>query len=279
MRTTAVALALISAIAIPLLGILAQPPADQAKGRKVALLIGVNEYTNRKLDSLRYAEADVTDLERVLKEAGFEVKVVRGSAGIDAKTTGKEVYFAALDKALKGVGKADTVLLGFSGHGVQSFVKETGPDGKEVQKEVPFFCPADAIPADAATLISLNAVLKVLDEKGGGHNLILVDACRNVVDPNRGSRGGINGSRIDNLPEGTAVFFSCSGRQKARESDKAGGGHGVFFHFVLEGLKGAPGATDAKGRVTWDRLVPYVNSTALGQLAIGGHFDETTSPH
>src|SRR5207249_406086 len=35
-------------------------------------------------------------------------------------------------------------------------------------------------------------------------------------------------------------------------------GHGVFFHFVLEGLRGAAGATDGRGRVTWDRLVPYV---------------------
>ncbi len=256
--TPFVLLVIVLAAAIPLADLLfAQPPA---KGKKVALLIGVNQYANRKLDPLNFAEADVTDLERVLKTAGFEVKTIRGSAGIDpqANRSGKDVYFAALADSLKGVGRSDTVLLGFSGHGVQLFVKEPGPDGKPVDKESPFFCPADGIPSDATTLIGINDVLKVLDERGGGHNLLLVDACRNVVDPNRGSRGGINGSRIDNLPEGTAVFFSCSGRQKARETEKAGGGHGVFFHFVLEGLKGAPGATDGKGRVTWDRLVPYV---------------------
>ncbi len=260
-RTPAVLLVVALAAAVPLADLLfAQPPAAPGKGRKVALLIGVNQYANRKLDPLNFAEADVADLDRVLAAAGFEVKTIRGSAGIDPKAnqSGKDVYFAALAATLKGVTRSDTVLLGFSGHGVQLIVKEPGPDGKPVDKESPYFCPADGIPSDPTTLIGINEVLKVLDERGGGHNLLLVDACRNVVDPLRSARGGINGSRIDNLPEGTAVFFSCSGRQRAMESAKAGGGHGVFFHFVLEGLKGASGATDSKGRVTWDRLVPFV---------------------
>src|SRR2546428_9361763 len=44
---------------------------------------------------------------------------LRGQAGIEpAKNiTGKDAYFAALAELLKGVGKADTVLLGYSGHG------------------------------------------------------------------------------------------------------------------------------------------------------------------
>ena len=235
----------------------ARPPHARAKGKKVALLIGVNTYTKRGLDNLQYAEPDVVALAKELTDAGFEVTTIRGGDGIDPakKVTGKDVYFAALTERLRGVGKADTVLLAFSGHGAQLEVDK---------KESPYFCPADGVPTDAGTLISLNDVLKELDAKGGGHNLVLVDACRNVVDANRGARGGINGSRIDNLPEGTAVFFSCSGRQKARETDKmfpaekGKKGHGVFFHFVLTGLRGAPGATDAKGRVTWDRLVPFV---------------------
>ncbi len=258
----------------------ADPPMPPSKGKKVALLIGVNDYQHRKLDPLKYAAADVTDLERVLKAAGFEVRVVRGSDGIDAKTTGKDVYFAALADSLKGVGRSDTVLLGFSGHGVQLFVKAPGPGGQVVEKEVPFFCPSDAVPSESATLISLNDVLKILDEKGGGHNLLLVDACRNVVDPNRGARGGIDSGRIENLGPGTAVFMACSSRQRARETDKAGGGHGVFFHFVIEGLKGEAG--NAEGEVTWEQLIPYVKRRVRDEFPKwfdGLPEDERQQPH
>jgi uncharacterized caspase-like protein len=248
---------------LPLPPSVAQPPP--APGRKVALLVGVNEYANRKLDDLRYAERDVAELAEVLTAAGFTVRTLLGSRQGDDAATRANVE-AALDKLLRGAGKKDTVLLAFSGHGQQLFVREKGPDGREADKEVPFFCPRDAVPTDPATLVSLNAVLRALDERGGGHNLLLVDACRNIFDPNKGARGGVNGSRIDGLGEGTAVFFSCSGRQRARETEKAGGGHGVFFHFVLQGLRGARGATDEQGHVTWEQLVPYVKGRVKAEF-------------
>src|SRR5262249_37860311 len=152
----------------------------------------------RKLENLHYAERDVTDLARVLADGGFAVRTLLGSGkGTDEATRAN--IDAALEAVLRGVGKKDTVLLAFSGHGQQLFVKD---------KAVPFFSPKHAVPSDPGTLLSLNDVIRALDEKGGGSNLLLVDACRTVVDPNKGARGGVNGSRIDNLGEGTAVFFS-----------------------------------------------------------------------
>lgn len=234
----------------------AQP--EQAEGKKIAVLVGVNNYQNRKLPNLEYAEKDMNDLSAILKRSGFDVRLLLGSSKGKEQATRENIEFALLD-VLKGVGKSDMVLLAFSGHGQQFPVKLKDSDGREVSKEVPFFCPREAVPTDETTLISLNHVLKMLDEKGGGHNLLLVDACRSVPpDPGKGARGGIDGSRVDNLGEGTAVFFACSKRQQARETEKAGGGHGIFFHFVLEGLNGAPEARNSEGQVTWDRLVPFV---------------------
>jgi formylglycine-generating enzyme required for sulfatase activity len=250
------------------------PAAGDQPGRRVALVVGVNEYGSRKLENLKYAERDATDLAKVLADADFVVRTLLGSAdGADAATRAN--VEAALDRLLKTVGKKDTVLIALSGHGEQLIVKEGG-----AAKEVPFFCPKDAVPTDPQTLVSLNAVLKALDDRGGGHNLLLVDACRNIVDPNKGSRGGMNNTRAENIGEGTAVFFSCGGRQRARETDKAGGGHGVFFHFVLEGLRGE--ARDDRGQVTWERLVPYVRRQVADASA--GWFpdipaDEQQRPH
>ena len=86
----------------------------------------------------------------------------------------------------------------------------------------------------------------------------MVDACRNDPDPGRG-RSGVVGTRYM-LPPGATNFmamFSCSRGQKAFETEKAGGGHGVFFHHVIEGLHGKA-ALGGDKEVTWDLLALYV---------------------
>ena len=50
-------------------------------------------------------------------------------------------------------------------------------------------------------------------------------------------------------------WTACSS-QKTYETHKAGGGHGVFFHFLLEGLRGK--ARNEDGEITWGRLTEYV---------------------
>jgi hypothetical protein len=120
------------------------------------------------------------------------------------------------------------------------------------------FCPR----GKPETMVSMSFVLKQLDERGGGTNQVLVDACRNDPSPGRGR--GIDGNRVEALPEGTAVLFSCSKGQRAFESAKAGGGHGVFSHFVLEELRVQ--AKNDRGAVTWDRLVTYVKEQVEEEL-------------
>src|SRR5262249_57247774 len=88
---------------------------------------------------------------------------------------------------------------------------------------------------------------------GGRSNWALVHGGREGP-PGAAGRGGSKGTA---LPEGLAVLFGCRAGQKTYESASAGGGHGVFFHFVLEGLHGAAKADG--GQVTWSRLAEYVS--------------------
>jgi TPR repeat protein len=224
-------------------------PRSADKTRKGALLVGVNDYDNRKLEDLKYAERDVEELAKELRTADYEVRLLTGNgAGADRAT--KANIDKALAEVLRKLTKKDTLLVAIAGHGQQ--VPVNGDGGRE--KVEAFFCPRDAILDKPETMVSMSFVLKQLDERGGGTNLVLVDACRNDPSPGRGR--GIDGNRVEALPEGTAVLFSCSKGQRAFESAKAGGGHGVFFHFVLEGLRGK--ARNDRGAVTWDRLVAYV---------------------
>jgi tetratricopeptide (TPR) repeat protein len=220
-------------------------------GKRFALLIGVNRYDNRTLEDLRFAERDVVELARLLK-GNYQVELLLGRAVEKSKQATKANIDAALDKLLcAGLTKDDTVLVALAGHGQQCPIERDGRKHDE-----PFFCPRDALPTDAKTLVNLSLLIERLGERGGGANMLLVDACRNDRDPTRS--GGFEGELALRLPKGMAAYFSCSKGEKAQESEKAGGGHGLFFYYVLEGLKSAE-LRNGRGEVKWDRLVAYVN--------------------
>ena len=131
-----------------------------------------------------------------------------------------------MDEVLKKVTKKDILLAALAGHGVQF---------KAGDKEDAFFCPRDAVLGKAETLVSLSWLFKELDDRGGKANLVLVDACRNDPDPARA--GASTAARRWRSPRGRRSSSVARG-QRSYETEKAGEGHGVFFHFVLEGLRG-----------------------------------------
>src|SRR5262245_15770573 len=59
--------------------LMAQPPAESAK--RLALLVGINRYDHAKLEALKYAVNDVTELGKVLQQAGYEVTLLTDDAG------------------------------------------------------------------------------------------------------------------------------------------------------------------------------------------------------
>lgn len=87
-----------------------------------------------------------------------------------------------------------------------------------------------------------------------GPKFLLVDACRN--DPKQGRGRGIDADTAPTPPRGVGVLLSCSAGETAWEHKDFGGGHGAFFHHVIEGLKGK--GVDDEGNVTWDSLRAYV---------------------
>jgi CHAT domain-containing protein len=223
----------------------------QPAGKKHALLIGVRKYDSSKFDALQYTENDVDELEKLLSgKAGFtSVRVLSSTRGesraADAPTA--ENIRAAIKALLARKKRDDTVLVALAGHGMQATIKVGGRDRDES-----FFCPADAQFNDNSTLISLPALFADLDGCGAGVKLLLVDACRN--DPAAGRNVNVDGLRP---PRGIAALFSCKGGERAFETDKLGEkGHGVFFHYVLEGLRGK--AKNSDGEVTWSVLADYV---------------------
>ncbi|MFL5330813.1 MAG: SUMF1/EgtB/PvdO family nonheme iron enzyme [Gemmataceae bacterium] len=222
-------------------------------GKKYAILVGVNEDQHERLPNLKYAERDVEELAKILEPAGYKVTLLTGSA----KDATHRATKATIEKQIKGVLdqtlKGDIVILAFAGHGLQF---EDQPDA--------FFCPTDARPFkdEVKSLVSLGGVYSQLDKSFAGMKVLLVDACRNEPGKRSGTRGGIDADNAPRPPSGVAALFSCRAGEVAHESDKVK--HGIFFHHVLESLKGE--AANRKGEVTFASMASYVSQSVAADV-------------
>jgi tetratricopeptide (TPR) repeat protein len=228
-------------------------PAQAMAGERYALLVGVKQYDKSELTTLEYTENDVTALSLYLKASGYK-RVVLMTQAIGAQEARYLPTAANVRKELKGLledrKEDDTVVLAFCGHGVQF----RGSDE-------PYFCPMDAALKNKSTLISLSEVYRQLAECKAKMKVLFSDSCRNDPLP-RGTRAAlaneITAPRThrakEKVPDNVVALFSCTEGEVAWETDKHR--HGVFFYFLIEGLKGK--AANTASKVTISSLAEYV---------------------
>ena len=216
------------------------PLSAAEKGTKYALLIGVSRYDPDQLDSLQFPDRDMSELAKALIEkcafrkenvyqmTATEVGVTRNPRHLPtAKNIRREL------EGLIGVcDKGDTLLIAFSGHGIQF-----RNDNEN------YFCPTDADLTNRKSLINLQTEVyqQLAKNCDATVKLLFVDACRN--DPRAdgarktaAKRKELDLNKINNpqgipVPKGLAAFFSCQRGQIAIEQKPLK--HGVFFVFVI----------------------------------------------
>jgi hypothetical protein len=240
-----VRIALLSGI----LGLVVAPGTVHAE--KYAFLVGVKIYRPEELRNLECTENDITDLAEVLKASGYRTENIR----LLTQAAGdKNPRFlpqtqnirTELRELLRARVPGDSVIVALAGHGVQF------KDNSER-----YFCPTDARLKDVSTLVALSEVYRELEQCPADFKLLLVDACRN--DPFADVTRDAAQKRFESLSRppararsgGVAALYSCSAGEKAYEDKELG--HGVFFHFVIEGLKGA-----AAPEGTTEILLPHL---------------------
>ena len=242
--------------------------AEEVRGHRWALLVGVNDYAN--CEDLRFCCADMQALRDELVAGGFAAERVFLLSD-DAKEARyrpvKSNIERQLDLVLSLVKREDMVVIAFSGHGVHL-------DGAS------YWCPAEAdLDNPGDTMVALDGVYKRLEASAASLRLMLVDACRN--DPRPGGRKSLKPTKstsdfsqtLEQPPQGILLLTSCGQGQVSMEEEQFG--HGVFMNYLLAGLKGQADE-DRDGQVTLRELWDYSSDNT--QLYVAKRFNEFQQP-
>jgi uncharacterized caspase-like protein len=241
---------------------------EPSRSKKYALLIAVDRYEKRSLlPSLPFPRRDVEDLARLFVEAGYDrddVTVMtkeRGLENSDLTPTAEHIR-NQLGLLLDQLKPGDSVIVGLAGHGAL-MVAPPYDDPKGEPRPRSFFCPMDANLARKALekFVSFDELYAGLAASKATTKLLMVDACRNELLANpQGRPGGIAMPPPPPPPDSVAALFSCSEKEVSWEDADLGGGHGVFFHYVIEGLKGQADV-DGDRKVSLLELTEYAQKT------------------
>src|SRR6059058_2138620 len=191
-----------SAIAGGLVAALMMLAAPAYADKRVALVIGNNDYRN--VPKLQKAVNDARTMGDTLKQLGFTVMV--------AENQNRQAFSQSLLAFDKAVEKGDTAFFFYAGHGFeiagQNFLLPTDvPAATEGQEE---------LVRDASILA--DRVIERLQNKGARTAILVFDACRNNPFERSGTRavaGGGGLAPMTQLPEGVFSVFSAGQRQTA----------------------------------------------------------------
>jgi len=230
-------------------------------------LVGVNQYQDEHLLSLRYPALDCQGFAEALAKAtqGFPNKEVIVHHDFAAQAPKLETVRASLEQFISQTKLQDTILFYFSGHGVL-----------EPNTQQPILCLADTQKDNLLTTgLELQELLQMLGSSSAHQQLICLDACHSGGMRPRGARSAIEGQGNTLLnptsqllqvlrqraaqSKGFCALLSCDQGQQSWEFPDLG--HGVFTYYLMRGLLGE--AADSKGVIEADGLYKYVYHQTL----------------
>ncbi|MCC5662279.1 caspase family protein [Nostoc sp. XA010] len=234
------------------------------------LLVGVNEYQDSGLPSLRYPAVDCQGLGKALLKATqrFPNKEVIIHNDFAAQPPTLEIIRGSLQRIISQTQSQDSIVLYFSGHGML-----------EPNDQQAVLCLADTCKDDLlSTGLGLQELLQVLGSTSATQQLVCLDTCHSgamkVLGANAGSArdGNISETLFNTQPTLMQVLrkrasqskefcalLSCDQGQQSWEFPELG--HGLFTYYLMQGLLGK--AADSQGVIEADGLYKYVYRQTL----------------
>ncbi|NJN07139.1 MAG: peptidase C14 [Richelia sp. RM1_1_1] len=228
------------------------------------LLVGVNDYQDINLPSLRYPALDCQGLEESLVKAteGFPNKEIVVHHDFATKTPEIKNIRESLCKIVAQSQPNDSILLYFSGHGMLE------PNTQEA-----VLCFSDTNKSNLlATGLPMQELVEILSKSPAKQQLLCLDTCHSGDMALLGARDGrardgditpLSNStpQLMNVlrqrasqSKGFCALLSCDRGQQSWEFPELG--HGVFTYYLMRGLSGE--AADNSGFIDADGLYKYV---------------------
>lgn len=225
---------------------------DVYAARRVAVLVGVQDYADPTLQGLRFPAKDARDLGAALEDpaiGGFDrVFVVEG-----AESTSRAAIERAIAVASADLQRDDTFLLYLSGHGTLTL---DATEGSRL-----WFLPSDGeLSRPEQTGLAIAELEEMVSDLPARRRVLVMDTCHN----GRATGGGLAGRAKVNTPtaqllaglrgeppaprglrevsESEARLFAAQYHQPAMEDPELQ--NGVYTHFLLKSLTDQRAAAD-----------------------------------
>jgi uncharacterized caspase-like protein len=254
----------------------ATPPKFGADRDRWAVVIGVGRYASPDIPSLRYSVADAEAVyETLVERGGFKKQnVLLLTDKTERKPTLRDMKWALGTFLARSAKKEDLVVIFYAGHGAP----EIDPRGAEPDGLAKYLVPSDADPNDLyATALPMDELQIIFDRIEAERVVVFLDACYS------GAAGGrtfaskrTRAVRVDDVfldrlarSRGRAIITAARASEVSLELPDLG--HGLFTHYLLQGLRGAADL-DRDGVVALQELYTYLEQQVTQKSrAIGGN--------
>lgn len=235
---------------------------EKPRGKVWVAVVGVSNYRETSIVDLEFAKADAVAVRSHYRGLGVPADQVIELVD-ESATLANIKRILGTDLVKHANNPDDLVLIYFAGHGEME-ADRSSADSDGYSK---YLLPYDANREDLfGSALSMEELSRILQRLHAERVVLIIDSCfsgaaggRTPYEPNITSRGVITDeflARIASLGKGRVILTASGSREVARESNEHR--HGVFTHFLLEGLRGAADI-DRDGRIDVDEIYKYVS--------------------
>jgi hypothetical protein len=190
-----------------------------------AVIIGVSRYNH--MPALKYTDDDAFHLYAFLKSPeGGAIPDEQISLLIDEQGNRKDII-SSLQQTLYKADENDVVIVYYSGHGLQGRLIPSDFDGY-------------------SNAVKYDEIKNIVEQSNAQHKIVITDACHSgsllaARNPLSFQLSGFY-QQLSEARNGIAFITSSKGEEVSLES--SGLRHGIFSHYLIQGLRGAADEND-----------------------------------
>lgn len=221
---------------------------EDSNVQRYAVVIGISDYKDPKIPDLKYADADAQAFyDFITSPIGGDFRKENVLLLKNDQATLKNVKLAVTNFLKKAI-DTDFVVIFMACHGVPE------PDRPNNLYLLAHDSELDGLSATAYHMENVNADMKrYISAK---RLIFFADTCHSagLRESAIGTRGGPNTinialSALRSTREGWGIVSASRAGEVSMESNLWGGGHGVFTHYLLEGMSGKADAVGNKNGI------------------------------